>query len=242
MVRSILPPETHSTILDWRTYFERNRSHRQVIPWEHDVEVDQYLRAAVIRSLQRFQIGEQGDGKHLREVASEVTNPHYSVAIDLFIQEEQEHSRLLAGLLHHLKGDLLGSHWSDTCFIFLRRLGGLRVEVLTLLVAEIIAQVYYRVLSENIDDVVFRCVCEQIVHDEDGHVAFHCDFLHADLFTCPLWQRRFVSKLWHALFSLVCLVVICDHFSLLRALHVSPIAFWKDCQQMFARARLRLFG
>jgi hypothetical protein len=91
-------------------------------------------------------------------------------------------------------------------------------------------------------DPVFHSVCAQILHDEDGHVAFHCDYLHFDLMRFSPRRRWLVSRLWHTLFSFVCLIVLCDHFSLLHALHVSPATFWKDCHSMFAKAHLRIFS
>ena len=238
----MMSPEIHSPIADWLSYFEQNRLCRQPVLWDHDIPLEKHLWGPVIRSLQRFQVGEQGDGKHLREAAAAINNPQYSAAISLFVQEEQEHSRMLAALLRALDGNLLNSHWSDTCFVLLRRLGGLRVELFTLLVAEIIAQVYYRVLHDGCTDSMFHSLCTQILHDEDGHVAFHCDYLHAELTTFSPYTRWLISILLRALFSLVCLVVTYDHFSLLHALHVSPIAFWQDCHCIFGKAHLRIFG
>lgn len=239
---TMIPSEIHAPIADWLAYFEQNRLCRQSIDWEQGVQIEQRLRGPLIRSLQRFQVGEQGDGKHLRDAARAINNPQYSAAIDLFVREEQEHSRMLATMIRSLEGDLLDAHWSDTCFVLLRRLSGLRVELLTLLMAEIIAQVYYRVLHDGVTDPVVRAACAQILHDEDGHVAFHCDYLHADLMTCSYLARRLTSILWHVLFSLVCLVVIGDHFSLLHELHVSPRAFWQNCQHMFIKAHRHIVG
>lgn len=242
MNATMMPPTIHSPIADWLAYFEQNRLCRQPVIWEFDIRIEERLREPLIRSLQRFQVGEQGDGQHLRAAAGAIDDPQYSATINLFVQEEQEHSRMLAAMIRALDGTLLDAHWSDTCFVMLRRLGGLRMELFTLLVAEIIAQVYYRVLHDGVADPVLRVACAQILHDEDGHVAFHCDYLHADLMICPLFTCRLIGILWYAFFSLVSLVVIGDHFSLLHALHVSPRAFWQDCQHMFAGAYLRIFG
>src|SRR5579884_4150491 len=239
---TMIPSKTHAPIADWLAYFEQNRLCRQPVIWEFDIQIEKHLREPLIRSLQRFQVGEQGDGQHLRTAAEATNDPAYSAAIGLFVQEEQEHSRMLAGLIRALDATLLEAHWSDTCFVLLRRLSGLRMELFTLLVAEIIAQVYYRVLHDGVVDPAVRAACAQILHDEDGHVAFHCDYLHADLMACSQLTRRLIGIHWHALFSLVCLVVIGDHFNLLHELHVSPRVFWQDCQRKFDEAYQRIFG
>src|SRR5437899_8135760 len=99
----------------WLNYFEHNRAHRRVVPWDRDVQVPSHMRRALIRSLQKFQIGESGEGRHLRNKAAAVGDPTYDAAIDLFIKEEQEHARLMAGILKKLKAPLLCADWSDGC-------------------------------------------------------------------------------------------------------------------------------
>src|SRR5262249_52419677 len=106
----------------WLQYFEYNRDRRMEIPWERGLEVEAELRGPLIRSLQRFQVGESGEGRHLRSKAATTGDPIYQAAIELFIQEEQEHARLMAGILGRLQAPLLKGHWSDGCFILLRRL------------------------------------------------------------------------------------------------------------------------
>src|SRR5258707_15600512 len=143
---------------EWLNHFKGNALQRLSIPWERGITVEPKLRKPLIRSLQRFQVGEQGDGLHLRKAAARTHDSDYSAAIDLFVKEEQEHSRLLARLIEGMGGSLLQHHWSDTCFVFLRRLLGLRMELLILLVAEVIAQVYYKALHDGTADAVLRSV------------------------------------------------------------------------------------
>src|SRR5436853_6547379 len=83
-------------LMEWTAYFERNRASRLTIPWEREILVEPHLRAPLIRSLQRFQVGEQGDGLHLRAAAAATGDADYAYAIALFVAEEQEHARLLA--------------------------------------------------------------------------------------------------------------------------------------------------
>ncbi len=139
--------------MDWLGYFHLNAEKRREIPWREGVRVAPPIRAELVRSLQRFQLGESGDGIWLRRNAS--GEPvEYRHAQDLFIKEEQEHARLMGRVLDLLNAPRLRWHWTDWCFERVRRLLGLKLEVLVLLVAEMIAKRYFRALREGVDDVL----------------------------------------------------------------------------------------
>ncbi len=132
---------------NWLNYFKSNRIQRQDIPSDHEINIEPNLRGPLIRSLQRFQVGESGEGHHLRRQAAKSGDADYQAAIDLFIKEEQEHARLMACVLRKLNAPLIEHHWSDACFILLRRLFGLHHELLVLLMPEMIAKRYFRALG-----------------------------------------------------------------------------------------------
>ncbi|HZV35339.1 MAG TPA: ferritin-like domain-containing protein, partial [Verrucomicrobiae bacterium] len=158
---------------NWLKYFEHNRDHRREIPWDLGVNVDARMCAPLIHSLQRFQVGESGEGRHLRKQAATTNDDVYTASIDLFIKEEQEHARLMAEILRRMNAKLLNHHWSDACFILLRRLFGLNQELLVLLMPEMIAKRFFRALHDGSKDPVLQAVFAQIMHDEEGHLAFH---------------------------------------------------------------------
>jgi len=217
----------------WLKYFEYNRKHRIDIDWEKPMELDAWLRAPLIRSLQRFQVGESGEGNHLRRQAATTADPDYQAAIDLFIKEEQEHARLMAWILQKLNASLLKVHWSDGCFILLRRLFGLRHELLVLLIPEMIAKRYFRAVRDRFDDPILKSVFSQILHDEEGHLGFHVDFLQSALAQMSLPARAILRVVWLAVFRAACLVVMVDHRAILRGCGVSASAFWWDCGLIF---------
>ena len=226
--------------MDWLHYFQRNRIKRMYIPWEKGIAVDSTLRGPLIASLQRFQVGESGDGKHLKSAASD-RDDAYQETLALFIAEEGEHSRLLAKLLEGLNAPLLGSHWSDTAFVLIRHLAGLRLEVMILLMAEMIAKRYYRLLYEASNDPVLRTICAQILHDEVGHVAFHCDFLRESMSLLPMPIRLSICGMWWLAYRIVCLVVMLDHRDVIRASGVSNGEFWEGCGKVFDQTAARIF-
>jgi hypothetical protein len=225
----------------WLEHFEHNRTHRLPIPWHLEPRLDREIREPLIRSLQRFQVGESGEGSHLRRQAARAGDPVYQSCIELFVREEQEHSRLMAQLLQQLGAPLLGHHWSDAGFIFLRHLFGLEQELLVLLVPEIIAKRYFRMVRDGTNDPQLRAICGQIMRDEEAHVAFHIAYLREALAHLPLWQRVGLRLVWKILFQGTCAVVLFDHRHLLRALGVSPAMFGWDCTLLFDAAASAIF-
>ena len=226
----------------WLRYFQHNRSHRQFVPWQGEINVQPHLRQPLIRSLQKFQVGESGEGTHLRRQAATTQDSNYQAAIDLFIKEEQEHARLMAAILKKLGAPLLRRHWSDGCFVLLRRLFGLNHELLVLLMPEIIAKRYFRALRDACRDPILNAVFAQILHDEEGHLGFHVDFLQRSLSTYSLPRRLIVRVLWRFVFRLACLVVIVDHRPVLKAVGVSAAAFWWDCGLIFDEVAAGIFS
>ena len=226
----------------WLQHFERNRELPRPIPWGDQLNIPAAVLQPFIRSLQRFQIGESGEGRHLRAEAHATGDAAYGRAIDLFIQEEQQHARWMAEILHRLKAPLLTSHWSDGCFILLRRVFGLNQQLMVLLTPEIIARRYFRVLHDRIDDPTVRGVCAQILQDEEGHVAFHVDYLRGAFANLSLPARVLLRAAWRALFRLSVIVVLLDHRTILKACGVSPASFWWDCELMFEDVAGQIFA
>jgi hypothetical protein len=219
----------------WLSYFLHNRTNRIPIPWERGVHPEPCWRVALITSLQRFQVGETGKGMHLMRGAQTTGDATYVEAMRLFIEEENEHARLLAKILTQLDAPLLEHHWSAGAFIAVRHVAGLRAELLVLLVAEMLAKRYYRALCDGGSDEVLRAVFTQIIRDENGHVAFHCDTLRQALAHWPFTKRRAMQIGWRAAYRVACLLVLLDHRDVLRACGLSPLQFWRECGEVFDR-------
>jgi hypothetical protein len=226
----------------WLNYFQHNRTHRLPIPWERQIRVEPHLRAPLIRSLQKFQIGESGEGRRLRAHAAKTGDPVYAGAIDLFIQEEQEHARLMAEILQRLDAPLLTGDWTDHCFMLMRRLFGLHQELLVLLLPEMIAKRYFLALRDGTRDAVLRAVFQQILRDEDGHVAFHVEYLRRAFEPLSFSQRIAAQVVWRFLFRAACVVVMLDHRTVLKACGVHPAAFWRDCGRIFDETAAGIFS
>jgi hypothetical protein len=168
------------------------------------------LDPAIVASVQRFQVGESGDGANLVGKAGDGA---YGTAIKLFVAEEQNHARLLAKLLAAAGAPTIASHWSDAVFVRLRRALGLRLELLVLLVAEVIALTYYRALRDGTGDPLTTEVAGRILADEERHVPFHRDRLGR------------VGLGWRIMLTGTAVVVALDHGRALRRLGMTRRRF-----------------
>jgi hypothetical protein len=223
----------------WLLYFQENKVAQVNIHFPDQITIKETLRVPLLRSLQRFQIGETGEGRHLKKYASTVNDPTYEQCIDLFIKEEQFHARVLAQMIQSIDGNLLSWHWSEMAFVGLRRMLGLKTEIFILLIAEIIGKCFYRVCADNLENEKLSDAFSLIVLDEIGHLEFHCSFMRKQMLHFPLWLRRLVHKCWSVLFFTACMVFIADHRPTLNALNVLPRDFLQDCTRVFDRAVVR---
>lgn len=80
----------------------------------------------------------------VRGRADQAGDADYAQAVRLFIAEEQNHARLLARLPAAGGVPASTGHWSDVAIVRLRRLIGLRMELLVLMIAEVVALRCYR--------------------------------------------------------------------------------------------------
>ncbi|MFJ4329578.1 MULTISPECIES: ferritin-like domain-containing protein [unclassified Streptomyces] len=212
---------------EWTRRFE-DESERRRAQGDPDWTRGAVLHRAVWAGVQRFQVGEDGDGANLVAKAEKAGDPQYARAVRLFVAEEQNHARLLARLLAAGGRPTLRGHWSDTVFVRLRRLLGLRTELLVLMVAEVVALRYYRALRDGTDDALTTEVAGRILADERRHVPFHCERLHDSLAELPAVTRRPVLALWRLLLLAATLVVVADHGAGLRRLGVGRRRFASD--------------
>ncbi|GGL92553.1 hypothetical protein GCM10010129_40320 [Streptomyces fumigatiscleroticus] len=211
----------------WTRRFEDERERRQA-QGDPDWERGAALHPAVWASIQRFQVGEDGDGANLVGKADQAGDADYAQAVRLFVAEEQNHARLLERLLATGGVPTLTGHWTDTVFVRLRRLMGLRMELLVLMIAEVVALRYYRALRDGADDSLTSDVAGRILSDEQRHVPFHCERLHTSLAQLPRVVRRPVLVLWRLLLLAACLVVAADHGRALRRLGIGRLRFVAD--------------
>lgn len=183
----------------WIAHFERNRDERPEPDWAAPITVTPEVLAALLPSLEQFRLGDGGGPASLIAFNAESFRSHTEemrAIVDCWFAEEAEHARLLGCAVSRFGGRHITSHWSFTAFCLCRRAFGVRFELQVLLLTELVSTAYYRVLRRHSPDAPLAAMCDLILRDEAGHVAFHRDRLAATGRT-PLgldgaaWQAQF---------------------------------------------------
>lgn len=133
----------------WTQYFINNRNRFT----EPDMPLNspglrESVKLPLVRSLAIFQLGESGGGtrllRYVRRVVTAEQLAGYEHAVGLFIEEEQYHARLLARLVNYLGGECMTKQWTNSIFRWLRNHFGVEFNIQVLLIAELIAEAYFK--------------------------------------------------------------------------------------------------
>jgi len=224
----------------WLHYYQQNRLNRPELQWEDPCVEEPVARRHLAKSLSHFQLGESGGGRFLLRHARRKYpgDLHYCEALALFIEEEQEHARLLKKMVERYGGRLITRHWTHSLFRGLRQALGTGFAIQVLVTAELIGTSYYRVVEGRTADPVLRHLCQIVLRDEARHVAFHAERLAVDQATWLPLERA----LWVAQFQMLFLATLraawLDHGPALRALGTRSEDFYQcarlECVQFLA--------
>jgi hypothetical protein len=181
----------------WIEYFKRNQQNRLEPDWAASSDVSPRVLAPMLRSIEQFRLGDGGGPASLiafdREDFRSRTGEMRQI-VDLWFAEEAEHARLLGCAVRRFNGRIITSHWSFTVFCLCRRLLGVRFELQVLTLTELVSTVYYRMLRQHSPDGPLAAMCELILRDEAGHVAFQRDrLLAAGSARGLLWRIQFLA-------------------------------------------------
>ncbi|HEX5597051.1 MAG TPA: ferritin-like domain-containing protein [Micromonosporaceae bacterium] len=229
------------SFVKWVRRFEENAEQRRLDP-EPQWDTGRPLDHAVIRSVQRFQAGEDGDGVSLIRKSGQAGDPDYLAAVRLFVAEEQNHARLLERLLLAAGASTIDGHWSDWVFVAVRRALGLRLELMTLMVAEVVALRYYRALRDGTADPLLTDVAGRILADEQRHVPFHSQRLRQGFSGSTGPVRLAVAAGWWVLLLGAVCVVAYDHGTALQRLGVGRFRFVADTAALFRPVVAEVLG
>jgi len=183
----------------WIEHFTRNRQNRLEPDWTAPLNVPPRVLAPMLRSLEQFRLGDGGgpasliahDAEKFRGRTEELPQ-----IVDLWFAEEAEHARLLGCAVNRFGGRFIYSHWSFTAFCFCRRVLGVRFELQVITLTELVSTAYYRMMRAHSPDGPLAAMCELILRDEAGHVAFQRDRIMSDGLRCGqrgvIWRTQFL--------------------------------------------------
>ena len=178
-------------------------------------------RRTIAPSIQQFQLGEGSRGHRLLERGQKygraVNDSLFAGALDLFIKEEQQHSRYLAAFMESEGIPLLPRHWVDSTFRLLRGLAGLELSLTVLVTAEIIAVPYYRALRGATSSSVLKMICTRILDDEASYLKYQASMLARVAGTRGRARQRAVTELHRLLLIGTVLVVWKGHRAVFEA-------------------------
>lgn len=184
----------------WIAYFNRNRQNRLEPDWTASTNVPPGVLVPLLRSVEQFRLGDGGgpasliahDAERFRSSTEDMRT-----IVDLWFAEEAEHARLLGCAVRRFGGRIITSHWSFTAFCLCRRVLGVKFELQVLTLTELVSTAYYRMLRNHSPDGPLAAMCELILRDEAGHVAFQRERI-ADA-GCPkpgvrglFWRMQFL--------------------------------------------------
>jgi len=223
------------TDIDWIVLFASRAASRELLPWAHVGTLTARELRLVSRSLQQFQLGEGSDGAGLvrRGRASRLPalNPNFISALELFIKEEQRHSRHLARFLQCEGVMLLQQHWADRVFRRVRKFAGLELCLRVLVTAEIVAVPYYTALQCVTGSAILQRICANILADEADHLRFQAENLkqlQSSRRSLPWLELVF----WRCFQVATLLVVWHAHGEVLRAAGYGWSSFHNECVRL----------
>lgn len=222
----------------WIEHFRQNKQNRPEPDWNAPVNIPPAVLTPMLRSIEEFRLGDGGGPASL--IAYDADGFRSSTAemrtvVDLWFAEEAEHARLLGCAVQRFGGRIITSHWSFTAFCLCRRILGVRFELQVLTLTELVSTAYYRMLRKHSPDGPLAAMCELILHDEAGHVAFQRDRLASA--GCPKPGLR--GWLWRIQF-LVCgyaaaTVLWASHAPCLKAIGGSRGEFYSEVTRQLTR-------
>lgn len=225
----------------WTALFESKQERENLLPWSDLYQLSKAEQAAIASSIQQFELGENSEGRHLLSTAAQYARStgdrDYLSAIEVFIAEEQRHSRYLRRFMQSQGIPRLETHWVDDSFRWIRKLAGLELIITVLVTAEIIAVPYYQALKASTDSPLLRAICREILVDEAQHLRFQAAILAKLRLKRPAWLSAFVGRLEQAFLTGVCLVVWNSHHNVLRRGGLSLWRFVRKCQLGLARVQ-----
>ena len=205
----------------WLTHFSLRSMTALHVSSNAALQLTENERQTITSSIQQFQLGEGSRGRRLLERGEQygraAEDPLFASALDIFIKEEQQHSRYLAAFMQSQSIPVAKKHWVDSAFRKLRGLARLELELTVLVTAEFIAVPYYRALRSATGSSTLKMICTRCLEDEPNHLKFQASMLARVAAARPAAIQRALSEA-HRLFLMGTIFVVwIEHRTVLEA-------------------------
>jgi 1,2-phenylacetyl-CoA epoxidase catalytic subunit len=222
----------------WFTHFSLRSMTALHVSRNEALQLTEKERSIITKSIQQFQLGEGSKGQRLLDRGQKyghATNDSlFAGALEMFIKEEQQHSRYLASFMESQSISLVHKHWVDTVFRKLRGLAGLELSLTVLVTAEIISVPYYRALRAATASPILKLICTRLLEDEANHLRFQASMLARVGSKRPLSFQRALGELHRAFLSGTLLVVWIEHRPVFEAAGYGFLKFKKEALSEFS--------
>jgi hypothetical protein len=205
----------------WLTHFSLRSMTALHVSSNAALQLTETERCTITLSIQQFQLGEGSRGERLLERGQKygraASDPLFAGALDIFIKEEQQHSRYLAAFMESQQIPLVERHWVDTVFRNLRGLAGLELSLAVLVTAELIAVPYYRALRSATGSPILKMICTRILEDEASHLKFQASMFARVAFGRPPAMQWALGELHRLFLAGTIFVVWMEHRAVFEA-------------------------
>jgi hypothetical protein len=165
----------------WINHFRANATEKRV-NWDIAPDITEEETAAILQSLQAWQLGETSEGKHLiaasTKYAMKIGDAQYLVAVRLFIKEEQKHGNNLGCYLDLIGKPRIKKDWGDSLFRHIRYFNtNMELWTVAVIIVESTAQIFYQALKDATKCTLLKQICTDILIDEAYHITFQTERL-----------------------------------------------------------------
>jgi len=196
------------------------------------------LRGPLVALLQRFQLGEAGEGRVAGE-ARATRDPAFDDALreatTLYVREEGRHAAILARVLAALGAPTLTRATAEVLFRRGRRLLGLRTKMLVIACAEVVGVAVYARVRDGAPCPALSHAVDDILSDELTHLDFQSLLFARIVAThgrlAPVAGPA-IAVAFAAVLAAATLLVAAQHRVALRRLGTTPAAFVGECARI----------
>lgn len=211
----------HARNQRWTQVLEASVERDWPIVWEGLPPLSREEAVRIASSIADFHRGESSEAKGYlaksKAFSERVDAPWFHQASLMFVRAESKHSYWLTRFMQETGLPMKGHVPADVIFRWLRAGADLGWASRVVLVAELIAQLYYPSLRAATLHPALRRMCDEIVVDEAEHVQFQAERIAQLEAQSPAWLVRLKDRAQQILMMGTAMVVWSGHRRVLQS-------------------------